>query len=166
MGITSIVRRLKLLIAGALALFILAAFVHPFGEVKHVSSRAPLLAGAEVDSHTRALFERSCQNCHSDRTAWPWYSYLPPASWMLERDVHQARLHMNLSHWSAYTPEERQAILGIMAAAVRNKQMPPARYTLLHAEAVLSGFEREEIYRWARGERRRLFHASGFTQSH
>src|SRR6478752_673709 len=125
---------LKFLTPGALALVLLAALVHPFGKIKQLSNRGPLLAGANIDSHTAALFERSCQNCHSERTIWPWYSYVPPASWMLERDVHQARLQLNLSQWSAYTSEQRQSILVIMAAAVRNQQMPPGRYTLLHPE--------------------------------
>jgi hypothetical protein len=152
-------RMLKILTAGALALSLLAAFAHPFGKVKRVSNAGPLLAGADIDSHTEALLERSCQNCHSERTTWPWYSYVPPASWMIEHDVREARLHLNFSQWNAYSSERREAILGIVAAAVRNQQMPPGRYTVLHPGAVLSNSEREQIYRWARGERRRLARA-------
>jgi hypothetical protein len=63
---------------------------------------------------------------------------------------------MNFSRWDEYTNEERDVFLGAIAAAVRNKQMPSPRFTLLHPESQLSGAERERIYRWARGERRRL----------
>ena len=159
MATRSTPQMLKILAGGALSLCLLGAFAHPFGQVKRVSNAGPLLAGADIDSHMEALLERSCQNCHSERTTWPWYSYVPPASWMIERDVRDARLHMNFSQWGAYSAERREAMLGIVAAAVRNQQMPPGRYTALHPGAVLSNSEREEIYRWARGERRRMARA-------
>jgi acyl-CoA reductase-like NAD-dependent aldehyde dehydrogenase len=63
---------------------------------------------------------------------------------------------MNLSVWNQYTVEKRREVLGELAAAVRSRQMPPARYTLMHSSAKLSETEREQIYQWARGERRRL----------
>jgi len=77
-------------------------------------------------------------------------------SWLIEKDVHQARSHMNLSGWGQYSLDEKQDLLADLAAAVRSRQMPPPRYTLMHRSAKLSEPERERIYQWARGERRRL----------
>jgi hypothetical protein len=88
-------RTLKVITIPTLLLGILSTFVHPFGVVKRETSSRALLARAEIDSQTAALFERSCQSCHSARTVWPWYSYLPPVSWLIERDVGLARKHMN-----------------------------------------------------------------------
>jgi hypothetical protein len=102
--------------------------------------------------------ERSCQNCHSEKTDWPWYSYVAPVSWLVESDVHRARSHMNLSGWDQYSLEGKQDHLAELAAAVRSRQMPPPRYTLMHRNAKLSQLELERIYQWARGERRRLKH--------
>lgn len=152
---------LKLLGIPALSAAGLLAFsFHPYGAVRQEQSHQALLAGAAMDARTAALIEHSCQDCHSERTVWPWYSYLPPASWLVERDVHEARAHMNLSRWAEYSAEKRQEYLGAIAAAARNGQMPPGRFTLLHPEAKLSTAEREQIYVWARGERRRLRRAS------
>ena len=131
-------------------------FIHPFGAVKRITTPRTVFAGAKLDAGTAALFERACLNCHSETTIWPWYSYLPPASWLVERDVSQARANLNLSHWDEYTAVQREALLGVIAAAVRNHQMPPGRFTLLHPEAILSEPERVRIYNWARGERRRV----------
>jgi hypothetical protein len=64
--------------------------------------------------------------------------------------------HMNLSLWGRYTIEKREELPGELAAAVRSRRMPPPRYTLMHSSAKLSEAESEQIYRWARGERRRL----------
>src|SRR5689334_4306754 len=82
----------------AIGLLALASvFVHPYGSVKSQRSDAPLLTGAEAKLEITQIFERSCQNCHSERTEWPWYSYVAPLSWMIEKDVSMGRSHMNLS---------------------------------------------------------------------
>ena len=135
--------------AGGLAL-------HPSGGMRQERTWSPLLEGAEIDPGTLSILERACQNCHSERTQWPWYSHVPPASWLVRRDVKQAREHLNLSRWQEYGTNEQQALLSAIGAATRSGAMPPGRYTLLHSRSKLSPAEREEIYRWTRSERARL----------
>ena len=146
----------KSLIAGVTVLGLASLLVHPFGAVRAHAPVEPLLTSAVVDAETVRILQRSCQNCHSQNTDWPWFSYIAPVSWLIESDVHQARSHMNLSGWSQYSLGEKQELLAELAAAVRSRQMPPPRYTLMHRGAKLSQPEQERIYQWARGERRRL----------
>ena len=86
-----------ILVAGVIVLGLASVLVHPSGAVKGSTSTNLLLAGAVVDSETVKIMERSCQNCHSEKTDWPWYRYVAPVSWLVESDVHKARGHMNLS---------------------------------------------------------------------
>jgi len=130
-------------------------FIH-FGAVKKSVSDKPLWAGASVDRAVIQIVERSCQNCHSERTDWPWYSYVAPMSWLIERDVQQARSHMNLSRWDEYGLENREDILAEISAMIRSRQMPPSRYLRLHPNAKPSDEEIDLIYKWARAERKRL----------
>jgi hypothetical protein len=130
--------------------------VHPFGAVKAPRSRTPLLEGSETPAAIQRIVERSCQNCHSERTDWPWYSYLPPLSWLIEKDVHDAREHMNISRWQEYSTDQQVELLSKLGAEVRNHQMPIPRYLSLHPDARLSEAEVQELYQWSRGERRRL----------
>jgi heme-binding protein len=133
-----------------------ASLTHPFGAVKAQHTGKPLLEGAVVSPIVMATIQRSCGNCHSEKTEWPWYSYVAPASWMVERDVRQARSHMDLSLWNNYDDARKQEILAELAAVVRNRKMPLPRYTLLHTDAKLSDADIERIYQWAKQERRRL----------
>ena len=144
------------LVSALIVLGFASLLVHPFGAVRAHAPVEPLLTSAVVDAETVRILERSCQNCHSQNTDWPWYSYVAPVSWLIESDVHQARSHMNLSGWSQYSLGEKQELLAELAAAVRSRQMPPPRYTLMHRGAKLSQPEQERIYQWARGERHRL----------
>ena len=82
-----------------------------------------------------ALLERSCRDCHSHRTVWPWYSGIAPASWLVVRDVNQGRAHLNLSEWNLYGPEMSALRINQMCRAVASGEMPPKYYTPLHPQA-------------------------------
>ena len=144
------------LLGGASIVLLASVLVHPNGAVKAIQSNEPLLAGAEVDPAVKAILERSCQNCHSEKTDWPIYSYIAPMSWFVEGDVSQARAHMNLSRWGDYTLEEKEQLLASIGAVVRSGKMPPGRYAAIHTDAKLSAEDSARIYDWAHAERRRL----------
>jgi len=150
---------MKKALVGVVAAVIAAAsgsLVHPFGTLGSPDNSQVILRDAQIDPETLALVQRACQNCHSEKTVWPWYSRVAPASWLLERDVQQARMHMNLSRWQDYSPDERLGLLSEIGSAVRNREMPVQRYLLLHSEARLTDAERQQIYRWTRTERSRI----------
>jgi hypothetical protein len=146
----------SILLPGVLLLAICSVLVHPFGPVKALVSDKPLLLDATFNPQVVRILERSCQNCHSEKTEWPLYSYVAPMSWMIENDVERGRSHMNLSRWNGYSPEKQQEILSEMSSLVRNRAMPLPRYLLLHPDAKLSDAEVAYLYQWARSERRRL----------
>jgi hypothetical protein len=156
------------IILGALILLVAIAsiFIHPFGNPKTVSrtSNRQLLSGAQVDPAVFSILQRSCQNCHSEETAWPWYSYVAPASWMVEKDVRDARSHFNMSRWSEYNLDDRIQIIFAIGTRVRNKSMPLPRYLVLHHDAKLSDAEIDLVYQWARSERKRLKADQGSAQ--
>jgi cytochrome c len=77
-------------------------------------------------------------------------------SWALEKDVDEARQHMDLSQWDRYSIEEKRDLLARIGAEIRSHQMPLSRYLLLHPEARLSEAEIQVIYEWTKGQRRGL----------
>jgi hypothetical protein len=133
-----------------------SALIQPFGKVRPSQSDAPLMNTANIEHPVMDIMQRACQNCHSDRTSWPWYSHVAPMSWMIEKDVHDGRGHWNMSKWDQYSSEERQEILSRMAPMVRNRQMPLPKYLFLHPEAKLSDADVDLLYRWSRSERKRI----------
>ena len=149
----------KLAVAGACAagLAVALSFVHPFGDPRAmVNLGADMLVGADIPGELREVVRHKCGNCHSEAVDWPFYAHVAPVSWLLERDVTEAREHMNLSRWSTYSTEVKSDLLTRLAAEVRSAEMPPARYTALHRDSKLLPQERESLYEWARAERKRL----------
>jgi hypothetical protein len=146
----------SIVLSGAALLAVASVLVRPFGAIKAQRSDKPLLLDSTFDPQVVRTLEKSCQNCHSEKTEWPWYSYVAPMSWMIENDVQLGRSHMNLSHWNGYNADQQQEILSKMSVLVRNRAMPLPRYLLLHPEAKLSDAEIAYLYQWARNERKRL----------
>ena len=147
--------RLTVCVVGVVAIGASALALHP-GGAREEQRPTPVFSGAEIDRETLGIFERSCQDCHSDRTNWPWYSRIPPGVWIIRRDVTEARAHLNLSRWQDYSAVEQRARLSQIGAVARTGMMPPARYTFLHRASKLSPAERDRVYRWTRAERSRI----------
>jgi hypothetical protein len=91
---------------------------------------------------TRALARRACFDCHSNETRWPWYAWIAPMSWLLERDVKEGREHMNFSEWDREYDDADEA-----PEMVAEGEMPPWFYLPTHREARLSAAEKEALIR-------------------
>ena len=48
-------------------------------------------------SAVKSILKRSCYDCHSHETRWPWYGYVAPVPWLLAYNVAEARSELNLS---------------------------------------------------------------------
>ena len=150
------IRKLVPTFAAAAILAAGCSLIHPFGKINSPAMKGPILRGAQIDSETLGLIQRACQNCHSFNTELPFYGRIAPMSWLMARDIQQARLQMNISRWQEYSAEDRAMLLSEVGSAVKNHVMPVRRYVMLHSEARLSDQERDQIYQWTRAERKRL----------
>jgi hypothetical protein len=130
--------------------------------VRPTRSNPPEVAGRGVESHARltpeaeSVLRRSCMDCHSNRTDWPWYSHVAPASWLVVDHVNHGRSHLNFSDWARYDREEAGGILKSICKEAQGGTMPMPSYTLLHRDAQLSGEDVKALCDWARAESERL----------
>lgn len=109
-----------------------------------------------VPDEVERVLATKCGDCHSERTRYPLYSKVAPASWLIERDVHLGRSRFNMSQWQQYNRESQIDLLSKIASEARSGQMPVKHYLILHPQARLSPAEQQLIYDWAKTERRQL----------
>jgi len=107
-----------------------------------------IFASETMSPKVETVLRRSCQDCHSNLTRWPWYSYVAPISWIVAHDVHAARRQMNLSEWSGYSQKKREERLNGICEQVVNGDMPEGKYALIHRRARISEDERTAICQW------------------
>jgi heme-binding protein len=129
---------------------IVAAVVIQLIPVKRDNPPAASEVGAPAD--VRRILERSCYDCHSNRTRWPWYSHVAPVSWMVARDVHLGRKELNFSDWPVFDFEEQEHLLADVAKDVERGSMPLWNYAMIHEDARLSAEDRRRVATWARGK--------------
>jgi hypothetical protein len=67
---------------------------------------------------------------------------IAPVSWLVQYDVEEGRRELNFSEW-----QRSYAEAGESAETIREGEMPPAFYTVLHAEARLSPAEKQALAR-------------------
>lgn len=122
----------------ALLAVLVAIQLVPYGR-SHANP--PVLGEPAWDSpETRTLTERACFDCHSNQVKWPVYSHVAPVSWLVQRDVEDARAELNFSEWTRPQDEADEA-----GEKVREGEMPLKIYTLMHAHARLTPAEREQL---------------------
>ncbi len=113
-----------------------------------------IYAAQPVPAEVKTVFERSCKNCHSDETAWPWYSYVAPVSWVVAHDVHQARKTMNLSEWDSYSTQRKDDKLEEICEQLTNRDMPDRKYAIFHPNARTTAQERAMVCQWTEDSRK------------
>ncbi|HKV25804.1 MAG TPA: heme-binding domain-containing protein [Candidatus Acidoferrum sp.] len=131
-----------------LILVVLAAgsqLIRPTKTNPPIDPQREIHANLPLDSAASGVLSRACNDCHSNRTVWPWYSHVAPSSWLVVSDVNRGRKAMNLSEWSAYSAEAQQKHLAEMCKEVTEGEMPGLPYTLLHPEARLSSADRAAL---------------------
>ncbi|MBI4428493.1 MAG: heme-binding domain-containing protein [Ignavibacteriales bacterium] len=102
------------------------------------------------------IIQRSCFDCHSNKTNWPWYSYVAPSSWLVASDVKNARAQMNFSEWGKYKGLRAVSKLDQICMNVDQGTMPLPIYLIMHPSARLSKAEIDTICAWVEAESERL----------
>src|SRR5579884_1852337 len=109
-----------------------------FIPVADIGTNPPNRFQIDAPPEVSAVLKRACFDCHSNETHWPLYSRLAPGSWLMARDVHRGRNHLNFSEWASVDADERQDDLESCWDQVASGEMPPWFYLPLHPRARLS----------------------------
>lgn len=108
----------------------------------------PSEAQPHAPSAALEVLRRACYDCHSHETIWPWYSGVAPVSWLIARDVREAREHMNFSMWTSLSRDEMDHTMHEIWEEVEAGRMPPWYYVRMHPEAELSPEDRSALRAW------------------
>ena len=146
----------KRILLGLLVALVVAQFVPMARDNPAVDPSQTVYSVQPVPTDVRAVLERSCEDCHSNKTVWPWYSHVAPMSWLVASDVHEGRRELNLSEWGSYPEKKKSRKLQQICEQLRNGEMPDWKYTLIHRSASLSQGDRDGLCAWAESARKSI----------
>jgi hypothetical protein len=113
-------------------------------------------AKTQITPEVASIFDRSCRDCHSNKTVWPWYTNVAPVSWWLSNHVSDGRRSMNMSEWSKLPNDRQERKLRQICDEVQDGNMPLSSYTPMHPAAKLSDQDKKTLCDWTEKERQRL----------
>ena len=122
----------------------------------------PVVSAQSIESYVSVpgdvseILARSCNDCHTFKTVYPWYSHLAPVSWFLRDHVDHGRSHLNMSEWGTLSPEKQARKLEEICDEVRGGEMPLPSYLWIHHDAVLSEADKDALCSWTGTERKKL----------
>jgi cytochrome c len=128
------------------------ARIHPFGDAGLSAAKTaetPIANNVKVPPRVRAILAEKCADCHSNQTRAPFYGHFAPVSWLMERDIVEARKAMNLSLWGNYSEDRQQTLAAKMVQQTKSHEMPPVQYRMIHWNARIADADLRIFGQWA-----------------
>ena len=129
-------------------LFVIVQFIRPARTNPVSEPSLALESHAQVEPKVAQILDRSCADCHSNKTRWPWYTQVAPVSWFVIDHVNHGRSHLNFSEWGSYDKERQTNLMRQMCAEVKSGAMPLSSYTPLHPGSTLTAEDIKTICDW------------------
>ncbi len=139
-----------------LALLVLLIIIQFFRPDKNESNDQAYAVSTKykVPQEVDQILQVACNDCHSNKTEYPWYSNFQPAAWWLDEHVQDGKKHLNFSNFTQLPIAVQNHKFEEVVETVEEKEMPLESYTYLglHTEANLSQKQREVLIDWAKSQ--------------
>ena len=106
----------------------------------------PVTSEVNAPADVKAILKKACYDCHSNETNWAWYTKVAPSSFLAAYDVNTGRKHLNFSEWNVNKESKYKEEIW---DEIREEQMPPWQYKIIHSEAKLTPEEKNLLRNWA-----------------
>lgn len=138
------------------AVFFTAQMVRPDRTNPSIDETETLESSTVVPETVAEIFVRSCSDCHTNKTKYPWYSHVTPFNFLLARHVDEGRAELNFSVWKTYETARKRRNLDEICEQAQEDLMPLPSYVLIHGDAKLSVEDKETLCGWTDAERAKL----------
>ena len=105
----------------------------------------------------KKIFLNKCYDCHGISKKLPWYYTLYGVKQMMNTDMKEAKKHMNMSCDFPFgghgSPTDD---LSALSKTIKNNDMPPLKYRVMHWDSKLTKEEIQAIDMWINESQKRL----------
>ncbi len=140
----------KKILLTLLAVLIIIQFIRPRRNQSSVLSANDITTNYAIPENVQAILKRSCNDCHSNTTVYPWYTNIQPVGWWLQMHVNDGKEALNFSEFMTYSAEDRSHTLEELIEEVKEGGMPLHSYLWMHDDAKLSEGDKQLLINWAK----------------
>jgi hypothetical protein len=145
-------KALKIIAIVLVVAFIVIQFIRPDFTNPPVNQDETLDATVQLPENVKLILSRSCADCHSNETKFPWYSKIQPSAWFLADHIKDGRRELNLSVWKTYEPRRQRKKLAEICEQVQEREMPLPSYLWIHWDAKMSDEDIKTLCDWTDAE--------------
>lgn len=143
----------KKIILGLIALLVVIQFIKPS---KNLSDDRTFDISTKyaLTEEVTSIMKVACNDCHSNKTEYPWYAEIQPVAWWLNYHVTDGKRHLNFSNFTSRPIAVQNHKLEETIEMVKEGEMPLSSYTWLglHSDANLTSAQRETLVKWAEAQ--------------
>ena len=141
-------KTLKIIALVLFLAFVAIQFVRPDFTSPPVVAGQNLEAVTQVPDDVQKILTRSCADCHSNQTVYPWYAKIQPTAQFLAGHIKEGRREFNMSEWGSYDDRRKKRKLGEICSQIQEREMPLPSYLWIHWNAKLSDAEIKKVCDW------------------
>jgi hypothetical protein len=134
---------------GLVATLVIIQFIRPSRNTSTGESPNEISKYYEVPADLHAVLKKSCYDCHSNNTVYPWYTNIQPVGWWLQSHVNDGKDELNFDEFGTYAEKKAKHKFEEIEEMVNEGEMPLSSYTLIHGDAKLSSEQATAIASWA-----------------
>ncbi len=144
---------IKKILLGLLAVFVIIQFF-PVTKNDSDDQLFDISKAYDVPENVASILKVACNDCHSNKTEYPWYSKIQPVAWWLDDHVKEGKRELNFSEFTTRKIAIQNKKLAEIVEQVEKKEMPLPSYTYLglHSEANLTDAQRQTLITWAKAQ--------------
>ncbi|HLX91777.1 MAG TPA: heme-binding domain-containing protein [Puia sp.] len=139
----------KKILLGLLAIFVIIQFFRPQKNQSTDLSANDITRHTTVPDSVLAILKKSCYDCHSNNTVYPWYNNIQPVAWWLANHVNEGRRHLNYSEFASYAPTKQYKKMLETVKQLKEDEMPLNSYLWIHRYAILDSGQKTLLISWA-----------------
>jgi hypothetical protein len=140
---------LRKILLALLVVLVIIQFIRPEKNQAAGVSPNDITAKYAVPANVQLVLKRSCFDCHSNNTTYPWYATIQPVAWWLSSHIDEGKEELNFSEFATYSPKKARHKLEEVGEAVTDGWMPLGAYLWIHHDARLKPEEAKLIADWA-----------------
>ena len=133
-----------------LALLVIFLVMQAFRPTKNLSANKEndISVAYPVSDEVKTILAKACNDCHSNKTEYPWYANIQPAAFWLNDHVVDGKRHLNFNEFNKYRIAKQYKKLEECIDEVKDGEMPLESYTLIHKNAILTEAEKIALTNW------------------
>jgi hypothetical protein len=131
-------------------LFIVIQFIPRDRNERATESGNGIAKVFSVPDNVRAILKKSCYDCHSNYTNYPWYAYIQPMRFILDGHIRAGKAELNFDEFGSYTARKQRSRLRAIGESLDEGSMPLPSYTMIHRDAILSKADKQLLANWVK----------------